>query len=89
MALPKLPGNMGWRNPVRGNDYVRNEWELYRVSSIDAYTIATVRLEQAGERAAVLTFRAPPEPARSMSLAQAFEAAAEFASRLGQEPVRP
>lgn len=89
MALPELPQRLGWRNPMRGDHYVRNEWELYRVSSIDSYTIATVRLEQAGERAALLTFRVPPEPARSMSLAQAFEAAAEFASRLGQDPVRP
>ncbi|NIJ87011.1 hypothetical protein FHY35_004061 [Xanthomonas arboricola] len=89
MTLPELPQRLGWRNPMRGDHYVRNEWELYRVSSIDAYTIATVLLEQAGDRGTVLTFRVPPESTSSMSLAQAFEAVAEFVSRQGKEHSGP
>lgn len=39
-----MPENWGWRNPVRGYDYVRDEWELYRVHPNGSDVLATIRM---------------------------------------------
>ncbi|UXA48546.1 hypothetical protein M0D44_20090 [Xanthomonas prunicola] len=79
--LPELPPTMGWRNPVRGYDHVRTEWELYVDSAIDAYTVATIQIERTGDQVANLKIASSAGAAseRSMPLAQAFEEVAEFA----------
>lgn len=38
----------GWRNPVRGYDYVRTEWEVYRVCPESARVLASVQLAADG-----------------------------------------
>lgn len=41
---PLLPMDMGWRNPVRGYDYIRNEWHAYIVLPDASYSYACVWL---------------------------------------------
>lgn len=31
VTLPELPENMGWRNPMRGDSFVRDEWQVYQL----------------------------------------------------------
>lgn len=47
-ALPLLPADHGWRNPVRGDDYDRNTWEAYRSAPHDSATLATVQRSAGG-----------------------------------------
>lgn len=47
-VLPTLPRNHGWRNPVRGDYYQRDVWELYRVDPHASATLATVQRVASG-----------------------------------------
>jgi hypothetical protein len=40
--LPALPPGHGWRNPMREYDYVRDEWELYRMHTAASITLAVI-----------------------------------------------
>ena len=46
--LPVLPPGHGWRNPVRGDYYVRDEWELYRMHPEASITLAVIHRLDAG-----------------------------------------
>jgi hypothetical protein len=46
--LPLLPPDHGWRNPMREYDYVRDEWELYRMGVHASITLAVIHLLDAG-----------------------------------------
>lgn len=40
--LPALPPEHGWRNPMRGDYYVRDEWQLYRMHPEASITLAVI-----------------------------------------------
>ena len=46
--LPVLPPGHGWRNPMRGDYYVRDEWELYRMHPEASITLAVIHRLDAG-----------------------------------------
>jgi hypothetical protein len=66
-AFPNVPSGCRWRNPVRGHDYVRSEWQLYRIDVSACRTIAEVHAWRdgtwaawfAGDRGACAGTRAP------------------------------
>ena len=46
--VPALPPGHGWRNPMREYDYVRDEWELYRMHIAASITLAVIHRLDAG-----------------------------------------
>ncbi|MBB5875909.1 hypothetical protein [Xanthomonas sp. 3498] len=80
VALPSLPDNMNWLNPVIGNDHDRDIWNLIRILPGHAETVASIKRRGAPSGFGVLIVKGDQEPARTLPLALAFEAAAEWAA---------
>jgi len=77
-VLPALPRGWSWLNPVRGHDFVRDEWVVIRAVPGGSQTGPVVRREGA---AYTLTPKAcgPVPHAQSMHCLDAFNAAAVWA----------
>lgn len=46
--MPAVPSGCGWRNPMRGYDFDRSEWELYRVHAAGSDRLALVKAVPGG-----------------------------------------
>lgn len=81
VTLPSLPRGMNWNNPVIGDKFEREEWNLLRVGPGGADVLARVRRNGATEADVSLMIAGSPviPPAVTLPIAQAFEVAAEFA----------
>lgn len=81
VTLPALPPSMSWHNPVIGGNVDRDEWNLLRVGPGGADVLARVRRNGATEADVSLMIAGSPvvPPPVTLSIAQAFEVAAEFA----------
>ncbi|MBB4126210.1 hypothetical protein GGR77_001500 [Xanthomonas translucens] len=79
VTLPELPEDMGWRNPVRGDAFDRDEWQLYQIEPGASINLATIRREKAGGDAALLSLKGELASQVPLPLAQAFDVAAEHA----------
>lgn len=75
-AMPALPAGYGWRNPVRGYDYDRAEWQLYRDHPGGSETLVVVRAEPEGYAVERREAAARRTHAATEALAWAAEAAA-------------
>ncbi|APO93711.1 hypothetical protein OR60_07465 [Xanthomonas vesicatoria] len=76
VRLPLLPAALGWRNPVRGDDYDRFEWQIYIVLPHASVTLARViALADVS-----FEFRAGDAYARLDCAAPGFELAAAWAT---------
>ncbi len=87
LTLPELPANMGWRNPVRGDAFDRDEWQLYRLGSGDSINLATIRRVQPDAYTVSMAGQGGAVAPLSLYLAAAaFAMAAEWARRYAPAP---
>ncbi|AZR35235.1 hypothetical protein NX08_012935 [Xanthomonas vasicola] len=75
LDFPHLPAGMGWRDPVRGQDYDRSEWEVYIV--LPHASVVLARVNQPADQA--FEVRAGAGPARCGTAASAFALALAWA----------
>jgi len=79
VTLPELPANMNWLNPVRGDRFDRDEWNLLLVGAGETVVIARIQRERPGQTGALLTLKGGSAMPTTLPIAQAFVVAAEFA----------
>lgn len=77
-GLPPLPSGMGWRNPVRDEDYDRSEWQVYIV--LPHASVVLARVNQLADQ----TFEvgAGTDHARCDTAVAAFDLALVWAERV-------
>lgn len=75
VTLPDLPEGMNWLNPVIGDSYARDVWNIIRILPGGAVTIASITRKGAPAGSGMLTIKGDLTPGRTLPLAQAFEEA--------------
>ncbi|MRG98882.1 hypothetical protein GIY21_01085 [Xanthomonas sontii] len=71
---------MNWLNPVLGDSFARDVWNLIRIMPGGAVTMASISQKGAPAGSGLLSIKGDPATGRTLPLAQAFEAAASFAA---------
>ncbi|MCI2243292.1 hypothetical protein L3067_01535 [Xanthomonas sp. PPL568] len=80
---------MNWLNPVRGDNYLRSEWQLMIVGVGETIRFATIQRCSDDATVGLLAINGKPGAAERLPLADAFDGAAEQARLLGRKPLIP